>query len=160
MLATPTIDVNARITGSLGNPTMATGGAYYGNSWHGIPQAASGGKFHGTLFWAGESGAEVVGHAGGRTEVLNRSQLAATMYAAVHSAMSGVSFQLSGMRTPESVDGGYDEETLYRAMLRALNDSDVADSEITLDGDVLYRKMVQRNQMNTRMTGRNVMATA
>lgn len=160
LLATPTIDVNARITGSLGNYTMATGGAYYGNSWHGIPQAASGGKFHGTLFWAGESGAEVVGHAGGRTEVLNRSQLAATMYAAVHSAMSGVSFQLSGMRTPESVDGGYDEETLYRAMLRALNDSDVADSEITLDGDVLYRKMVQRNQMNTRMTGRNVMATA
>ena len=160
MLATPTIDVNARITGSLGNYTMATGGAYYGNSWHGIPQAASGGKFHGTLFWAGESGAEVVGHAGGRTEVLNRSQLAATMYAAVHSAMSGVSFQLSGMRTPESVDGGYDEEMMYRAMLRALNDSDVADSEITLDGDVLYRKMVQRNQMNTRMTGRNVMATA
>ena len=160
VLGKPTIDVNARITGSLGNYTMATGGAYYGNSWHGIPQAAAGGKFHGTLFWAGESGAEVVGHAGGRTEVLNRSQLAATMYAAVHSAMSGVSFQLSGMRTPESVDGGYDEETLYRAMLRALNDSDVADSEITLDGDVLYRKMVQRNQMNTRMTGRNVMATA
>lgn len=160
LLATPTIDVNARITGSLGNYTMATGGAYYGNSWHGIPQAASGGKFHGTLFWAGESGAEVVGHAGGRTEVLNRSQLAATMYAAVHSAMSGVSFQFSGMRTPESVDGGYDEEAMYRAMLRALNDSDNNDRPIELDGDVLYRKMVQRNQMNTRMTGRNVMATA
>lgn len=125
-----------------------------------IPQYASGGRPHGSMFIAGEAGAELVGHIGGRTEVLNQSQLASTMYAAVKRAMSGVSFQLSGMRTPESVDGGYDEEALYRAMLRALNDSDVADSEITLDGDVLYRKMVQRNQMNTRMTGRNVMATA
>lgn len=159
-LKTPTIDVNARITGSGGNYTMASGGAFYGNRWHEIPQAAFGGKFHGTLFWAGEHGAEVVGHAGGRTEVLNRSQLAATMYAAVKNAMSGFRFNVGSMNVPTSSADSYDEEALYRAMLRALNDSDVADSEITLDGDVLYRKMVQRNQMNTRMTGRNVMATA
>ena len=159
---TVTVRVNAQgaTDGPLPGQGDALGGAYYGNKWHDIPQAARGGRFHGTYFWAGEAGPEIVGHIGGRTEVLNQSQLASTMYAAVKRAMSGVSFQLSGMRTPESVDGGYDEETLYRAMLRALNDSDVADSEITLDGDVLYRKMVQRNQMNTRMTGRNVMATA
>ena len=138
----------------------AKGGAYYGGSWHSIQQAASGGRFHGSLVWAGENGPEVLGHAGGRTEILNQSQLASTMYAAVTRAMAGAQIRVSGMNTPVSADGGYDEETLYRAMLRALNDSDVADSEITLDGDVLYRKMVQRNQMNTRMTGRNVMATA
>jgi hypothetical protein len=42
----------------------------------------------GSLFLAGEAGPEIVGHVGGRTEVLNRSQLAATMYAAVNAAMA------------------------------------------------------------------------
>ena len=99
----------------------ATGGSYYGGSWHEIPQAASGGKFHGTLFWAGEQGAEVVGHAGGRTEVLNRSQLASTMYVAVSNAMSGLRFNVESMSASNpSTDGGYDEDALYRAMLRAL----------------------------------------
>jgi hypothetical protein len=45
---------------------------------------------HGTLFVAGEAGPEILGHIGGRTEILNQSQLAQTMYAAVRSAMSGV----------------------------------------------------------------------
>lgn len=157
------IPVTARFTNTSGGGTFlgyAKGGAYYGGSWHDIPQAASGGRFHGSLVWAGENGPEVLGHAGGRTEILNRSQLAATMYAAVKSAMSGFRFNVGSMNVPSASADSYDEEALYRAMLRALNDSDVADSEITLDGDVLYRKMVQRNQMNTRMTGRNVMATA
>lgn len=157
-LATPTIDVNARIVGSTGNPTMAEGGSFFGGKWHGIPQAASGGKFHGSLFWAGEAGPEIVGHAGGRTEVLNRSQLAATMYASVRSAMSGVQFNVSGMRTPTSAQAeSYDEETMYRAMLRALNDSDVFPDEIDLDGDVVYRKMVQRNRNEQRRLGINPM---
>lgn len=138
----------------------AKGGSFYGGNWHDIPQYASGGRPHGSLFIAGEAGAELVGHIGGRTEVLNRSQLAATMYAAVKSAMSGFRFNVGTMNIPSASVDSYDEEAMYRAMLRALNDSDVADSEITLDGDVLYRKMVQRNQMHTRMTGVNVMATA
>ena len=45
---------------------------------------------HGTHFVAGENGAEVVGHIGGRTEVLNQSQLASTMYSAVVAAMTQV----------------------------------------------------------------------
>ena len=154
------IDPSQHQRGSGGNPTMARGGAFYNNRWHEIQQAATGGRFHGSLVWAGENGPEILGHVGGRTEILNQSQLASTMYAAVTRAMAGAQIRVSGMNTPVSADGGYDEETLYRAMLRALNDSDVADSEVTLDGDVLYRKMVQRNQMNTRMTGRNAMATA
>ena len=67
----------------------ALGGAFFNNKWHNIPQYASGGlPSHGTMFMAGEAGAEVVGHVGGRTEVLNESQLASTMYSAVSSAMA------------------------------------------------------------------------
>lgn len=62
----------------------AEGGAFYGGSWHAIAQYATGGRpRYGTHFVAGEAGPEVVGHIGGRTEVLNQSQLAATMYSAV-----------------------------------------------------------------------------
>ena len=154
----PTIDVKAHIVGSGGNYTMASGGAYYGNTWHSIPQAASGGQFHGTLFWAGERGAEVVGHAGGRTEVLNRSQLAATMYAAVHSAMNGIAFNVSAPSVATgSSDDGANEDMLYRAFLRALNDSDVGDRPIELDGSVVYNNMVQRNRQERRRTGINPM---
>ena len=65
------------------------GGVYYNNSWHNIAQYANGGlPSHGTIFAAGEAGPEVVGHVGGRTEVLNQSQLASTMYSAVLSAMN------------------------------------------------------------------------
>lgn len=67
----------------------AEGGAYYDGTWHAIPQYASGGSpSHGTMFIAGERGAEAVGHINGRTEVLNQSQMASVMYDAVLSGMS------------------------------------------------------------------------
>ena len=67
----------------------AKGGAFYGGQWHDIAQYATGGlPDHGTLFAAGEAGAEVVGHIGGRTEVLNQSQLASTMAAATQIGMA------------------------------------------------------------------------
>lgn len=133
------------------------GGAYYGNRWHDIPQAASGGKFHGTLFWAGENGAEVVGHAGGRTEVLNRSQLASTMYAAVRSAMSGIAFNVSApSMATGTADDGANEDMLYRAFLRALNDSDNT-VEVDLDGTAIYKSVVKRNRMEKARTGMNPM---
>ena len=57
--------------------------------WDSIQKYASGtARAHGTAFVAGESGPEIVGHVNGRTEVLNKSQIAATMHAAVLSAMS------------------------------------------------------------------------
>lgn len=62
---------------------LATGGFITGNginTWGNIPMYASGtSKVHGSMFVAGESGAEVVGHIGGRTEVLNKSQIAVAM---------------------------------------------------------------------------------
>lgn len=141
--------------------TRKEGGVLSGGVWRSIPQYASGtSRAHGSLFVAGEAGPEIVGHIGGRTEVLNRSQLAATMYSAVSRAIMGVRFNINAINAPSTTSDSYDEEAMYRAMLRALNDSDAFPDEIDLDGDVVYRKMVKRNQMNTRMTGRNAMATA
>lgn len=53
-----------------------------------VPHYAGGtARAHGTVFVAGEAGPEIMGHINGRTEILNRSQLAQTMYGAVLSAM-------------------------------------------------------------------------
>ena len=82
------------------------GGSFYGGTWHNIPQFSRGGVLttrtiqrfadggapdHGTTFVAGENGPEIVGHIGGRTEVLNASQIASAIYSAVYSAMMAVS---------------------------------------------------------------------
>ena len=55
-----------------------------------IPQFAGGGSIHGSLFLAGEAGPEIIGHVGGRTEILNKSQLASTMFQAVVAGMTSV----------------------------------------------------------------------
>ena len=69
-------------------PKTARGGVYSSGGWHNVPQYATGGlPNHGTMFVAGEAGAEVVGHINGRTEVLNASQIASAIHAAVLSAM-------------------------------------------------------------------------
>lgn len=124
----------------------ALGGVFSHGFWSSIPQFASGGALHGSLFLAGESGAELVGHVGGRTEVLNRSQLAATMYASVNNAMRGM--------TQES---DVSEDAMYRAFRRALDETDFG-GDVELDGEVMYRSMVRRNNQNTRMTGVNAFA--
>lgn len=67
----------------------ANGGVYSNGSWKNIPQYANGGvPSHGSMFIAGERGAEIVGHINGKTEVLNQSQIASAIYSAVASAMS------------------------------------------------------------------------
>lgn len=117
-----------------------------GGFWKSIPQFASGGAIHGSLFLAGEDGTELVGRVGGRTEVLNRSQLAATMYASVNNAMRGMN---------QGAD--VSEDALYRAFRRALDETDFG-GDVELDGEVMYRSMVRRNNQNTRMTGVNAFA--
>ena len=72
--------------------------------WNGIPKYAGGtSRAHGTLFAAGEAGPEIVGHIGGRTEVLNQSQLAQTMRGAVTggmvAALRGIEFRMPAMAT-------------------------------------------------------------
>lgn len=89
-----TVKINASNASSLNELTQhetASGGVFSNGIWRSIPQYASGtSNAHGSLFLAGEAGPEIVGHVGGRTEVLNKSQLAAAMFSAVRSAMSGV----------------------------------------------------------------------
>jgi hypothetical protein len=114
----PTVSVKANIVGQVGTPTVkanlqaskagikwvANGGVFSGGIWRNISQFATGGileagkqiaRFatgglpnYGTAFIAGEAGPEVVGHIGGRTEVLNQSQLASVMYSAIVAGMS------------------------------------------------------------------------
>lgn len=67
----------------------AEGGVLTNGGWKSIPQYASGSLNTGSLFFAGEKSGnpELVGHVNGRTEVLNKSQIASTMYAAMTNAM-------------------------------------------------------------------------
>lgn len=75
--------------GGTGRQRHALGGVFSNGVWSNIPQYAGGtSNAHGTLFLAGEAGPEIVGHVGGRTEILNRSQLASTMYSSVMAAMA------------------------------------------------------------------------
>ena len=124
----------------------ANGGAFYGGLWHSIAQYASGGfPNHGSLFVAGENGSELVSNINGRTEVLNQSQIASAV-------ASGVSRYLA----MGAADGG-NEDAMYRAFKRALDETDFG-GDVELDGQTLYKAMVNRNRQNTRLTGVNAMA--
>ena len=71
--------------------TIATGGIIGSNGvLHRIAQYAGGtldAFKHGSVFVAGENGPEVMGHINGKTEILNRSQIASTMFQAVTNGM-------------------------------------------------------------------------
>ena len=74
---------------------FSEGGYISGNGrsgfWKSIPMYANGtanAGLHGSMFVAGENGAEMVGHINGQTEVLNRSQIAQAMKSAVVAGMS------------------------------------------------------------------------
>lgn len=134
--------------------TKADGGIFYGGAWHDVASYAQGGSpLSGQMFIAREAGPELVGTLGGHTAVMNNDQIVASVSAGVARAISNIQFHMTGFPTY----GGIDEETLYRAFFRALNDADIG-GDTYLDGDVLYRKMRDRNIMNTRMTGVNAFA--
>ena len=162
------LNATANITKATGktNVTLtatAKGGFLNHGVWNDIPQYASGtSKAHGSLFIAGEAGPEVVGHIGGRTEVLNRSQLAATMYSAVTSALASLQFNVTAPSYSASTGAseGDTENMLYRAFVRAIEDTGMDDPSIELDGDTLYKSVVRRNRQNTRATGVNQLAMA
>ena len=104
------------ISSIVSGTKKSTGGAFYGGRWHDIPQFSSGGVITkdfmssfsaiprytggtvnaGSMFIAGEAGPELVGHVGGRTEVLNESQLASVMQSAVASGMQAAMSQMGG----------------------------------------------------------------
>lgn len=89
----------------------------------GIINAYAGGTTNarGTMFLAGEAGPEIVGHVGGRTEVLNRSQLAATMYSAVRNAMSGITIDANFNNVNSGTPSTDSMETLVEMMRQAFD---------------------------------------
>lgn len=63
---------------------LAGGGVITDSIWKATPKYAGGtNNAHGSMFIAGEAGAELVGHINGRTEVMNRFQLASVMEHAI-----------------------------------------------------------------------------
>ena len=89
------------------------GGVFSNGRWSDIPQYANGTLNAGTIFAAGEAGPEVVGHVGGRTEVLNKSQLASAMFSAVQAAMAPAAANFASAAQSMGVaDAGVDMETL------------------------------------------------
>lgn len=99
----------------------ALGGAFFGGSWHNIAQYAMGGiPSHGSLFVAGEAGAEMVGHVNGRTEVLNQSQMASVMYDAV---VRGVvqAMAMSGNNTDVHIHLDGDARGLFKVVQKEAN---------------------------------------
>ena len=92
----------------------AKGGIFSNGVWSNIPQYAGGtANAHGSLFLAGEAGPEIVGHVGGRTEVLNKSQLASAMFSAVQAAMAPAAANFAAAASNMSTASvGIDLETL------------------------------------------------
>ena len=78
------------VVGAKGGVKMfASGGIITPNMWKAMPKYAGGtSRAHGSMFVAGESGAELVGHVNGTTEVLNRFQLASVMRNSIVSGMA------------------------------------------------------------------------
>lgn len=117
--------------GGAGPGRHALGGIFSNGIWSAISQFANGGIFgkHGSLFLAGEAGPEIVGHVGGRTEILNQSQLASAMYSAVHSAMNGVSLDATFYN--DSGEQNYEAmyNAVYDAMAAALAKSEALDRD-------------------------------
>lgn len=162
----PSISVDAYVDDiydSNGYKYNASGGVYAGGQWHDIAAYASGGSPKtAQMFIAREAGPELVGTIGGHTAVMNNDQIVSSVSYGVQKAIAGIRFHLTGMSSAPAVptDSGMDEESMYRAMVRALNDADVFPETIDLDGDVVYRKMVNRNRQERMRLGVNPMMTA
>lgn len=124
-----------------------------------LPTLAGGGILSGSgqIFVARENGPELVGAFGNQTGVMNNQQLIDAVSNGVARTLSGLSFSVTTSQTT----GGYaeenNEETMYRAFKRALDETDFG-KDIELDGQKLYRAIVRRNRMNTVATGVNAFA--
>ena len=129
---------------------FASGGYLTGsgraNWWNSARKYASGtSRAHGTLFVAGEAGPEIVGHVGGRTEVLNKSQLAQTMYSAVTSgmisALRGITFTMPAMATggimPYEVSAQIAKSTAEINSTLNANNEDLIQTIISVAGQIV-----------------------
>lgn len=139
--------MSVSVSGGQASVHLAKGGSYFGGSWHDIPQYARGGKpGYGSLFMAGEAGPEIVGHLNGRTEVLNKSQIASTIHSAFVSSMAQFGNRM--LATPESVavqSGSYSSYSGFSG-----------DSEQTALMAEQNRLLAEQNQLLMEIAGKDV----
>ena len=139
MTATGGVIQNGRLT------RFESGGIINNNYVRNLPHYAGGTTdAHGTLFVAGEAGPEILGHIGGRTEILNQSQLAATMFAAVRSAMGGVKIAATFYNGDASESSEADYEMMYRAMYDAFTDAMAPNAERDREKVQLMRQIAAK----------------
>ena len=167
--------------------SQAKGGVFSGGSWKSLPQYAGGGSpTHGTIFAAGENGAEIVGTVGGRTEVLNKSQIAMAIYNAVRSAMQGFGMDIVKQIAYDSsvlsahIDAvanyipdvnhitqanriyakaeGIDYNRLAQALAAQGGDNNTYVFTAQLDGREIFRETVSQNDLYRTQTGRSAFA--
>lgn len=136
VIATSTTTSRKTTVSNAKKPTKSAkakslGGILSNGIWTDIPQFANGTLSAGSLFWAGEAGPEIVGHVGGRTEVLNKSQLASAIYSAVQSAMapaaSNFAAAASSMRNPDAGQADYETLLMY---IQQGNDATMRQNEL------------------------------
>lgn len=223
---TPTISAKVKAVDNIWARNSAKGGVYSGSAWSNLPQFAAGGiinlagkiaRFasggipnHGTVFVAGEAGSEIVGNIGGRTEILNKSQLASVMYSAVldgmltavnglaqainactiectNTAILNLGYILENLRAINASLGvpqvaiagmpysmavpdtnkiaqtynyqssgsvGIDINALADAVAKRVNVRIDIENVMTMDGQPVYRKMVEIDSQTYRQTGR------
>lgn len=136
------------VGGGAGFSRHALGGILRNGLWNNIPQYAGGTNNAGSIFLAGEAGPEIVGHVGGRTEVLNRSQLASTMYSSVVSAMSAalpaVAYAARGNSSLDSGGGGIDYNQLADTLVTAMKRAGLG--AVKLDGRMLAQSINRETQ--------------
>jgi len=131
-----------------GGSIMASGKSSW---WDSVQKYATGtSRAHGTVFVAGEAGAEIVGNVNGKTEILNKSQLASAIYAAVVSGIAtafshpipvrltsigvpSVSAPLASLGTPAMASGSVLPYEVSRRVLEALNGVTEAIDNQTID---------------------------
>ena len=159
---------------------FASGGKIKGGNttwFDALPHYASGtARAHGTAFIAGENGPEIVGNVNGSTEVLNKSQIAASVGAGVMRALIGGRAFNADAYTPRLLDigngirqdlapivqlarsaeaaqasGSYAEMVqLLRQILRLL---ETLDFDVKIDGKSLKDHIVKLINENTQATG-------
>jgi hypothetical protein len=142
--------------GGAGRGRKALGGILSNGIWQNIPQYAGGtSNAHGSLFLAGEAGPEVVGHVGGRTEVLNKSQIASAMYSAVQAAMAPASANFAAAAYAMDADTTAFDMEMFAEMVRQ-----GVESAMERERDILRQQLDTLRQINAKDTTVEVTTSA
>ena len=162
-----TANAKVKFKGSLGTTSKGgeitmelakQGGIFSAGKTERIPQGSS---THGSLVWAGESGPEILGHFNGKTEILNRSQIAAAIASGVGGILRGfnpapqlafVDRQLaaqSALNAQQSQDMG----SVIKLLSSLLTVVQSKDSDVYFDGTKVTNEVVKNINREIRATG-------